>query len=78
MAKLTKKTISHTATLTFWSAIKKITGVANNINDDCSIEAMTVWQSVSQRAHYQDPETEAAKWNSAIIIFIIYICALKM
>ncbi len=24
---------------------------------------------------YQDPETEAAKWNSAIIHFIIYTCA---
>ncbi len=32
---------------------------------------MLVWQW----AQYQDPETEAAKWNSAIIHFIIYTCA---
>ncbi len=31
--------------------------------------------TVSQHAQYQDPETEAAKWNSAIIDFIIYTCA---
>ncbi len=30
---------------------------------------------VSQQELYQDPETEAAKWNSAIIDFIIYACA---
>ncbi len=31
--------------------------------------------TVSQHEQYQDPETEAAKWNSAIIHFIIYTCA---
>ncbi len=31
--------------------------------------------TASQHAQYQDPETEAAKWNSAIIHFIIYTCA---
>ena len=31
--------------------------------------------TVSQRAQYQDPETEATKWNSAVINFIIYTCA---
>ncbi len=30
--------------------------------------------TVSQRAH-QDPETQAAKWNSAIVNFIIYTSA---
>ncbi len=25
-------------------------------------------------SHYQDPETEAAEWNSAVINFIIYTC----
>lgn len=29
----------------------------------------------SQHAQYQDSETEAAIWNSAIISFIIYTCA---
>lgn len=29
----------------------------------------------SQHAQYQNPETEAAKWHSAIINFIIYTCA---
>ncbi len=29
----------------------------------------------SQHEQYQDPETEAAKWNSAVIDFIIYSCA---
>ncbi len=32
--------------------------------------------TVSLRAHYQDPETEAATWNSAVIHFIIYTCAI--
>ena len=31
--------------------------------------------TVSQHTQYQDPETEAAKWNSAIVSFIIYTCA---
>ncbi len=31
--------------------------------------------TVSRHAQYQDPETEAAKWNSAISDFIIYACA---
>ncbi len=31
--------------------------------------------SISQHAQHKDPDTEAAKWNSAIINFIIYICA---
>ncbi len=31
--------------------------------------------TVSQYARYKDPETEAAKWNSAVIHFIIYTCA---
>ncbi len=35
---------------------------------------MTIW-SVRQHPQYQDPKTEAAKWNSAIIHFIIYTCA---
>ncbi len=30
--------------------------------------------TVSQHAQHQDPETEAAKWNSAVIHFIIYTC----
>ncbi len=30
--------------------------------------------TVSQHAQYQDPDTEAAKWNSAIINLIIYTC----
>ena len=30
--------------------------------------------TVSQQAQHQDPETEAAERNSAIIRFIIYIC----
>ncbi len=30
--------------------------------------------TVGQHARYQDPETEAAKWNPAIINFIIYLC----
>ncbi len=29
---------------------------------------------MSQREQHQAPETEAAKWNSAIISFIIYTC----
>lgn len=28
--------------------------------------------TVSQHAQYQDPQTEAAKWNSLINNFIIY------
>ena len=32
--------------------------------------------TVSQHAQYQDPETEAAKWNSAIIHLIIYMLLL--
>ncbi len=31
--------------------------------------------TVSQRAQYQDPEAKAVKWNSAMINFIIHICA---
>ncbi len=31
--------------------------------------------TVSRQAQHQDPETEAAKWNSVIINFIIYTCA---
>ncbi len=31
--------------------------------------------TASQHAQHQDPETEAAKWNSAIINLIIYTCA---
>lgn len=31
--------------------------------------------AVSQHAQYQDSETEAAKWNSAISRFIYYISA---
>ncbi len=31
--------------------------------------------TVSQHAQYQDPETEAAKWNSAIINYIMCACA---
>ena len=31
--------------------------------------------TVSCHAQYQDPENEAAKWNSAVINYIIYICA---
>ncbi len=31
--------------------------------------------TVSQHEQYQDPETEAAKWNSVIINFIIHTCA---
>ncbi len=31
--------------------------------------------TVSQHAQYQDIDAEAAKWNSAIIHFIIYTCA---
>ncbi len=30
--------------------------------------------TVSQHAQYQDPETEAAEWNSAIIHFTIWTC----
>lgn len=30
--------------------------------------------TVSQHAQHQDPETEAAKWNSAIVHFITYTC----
>ncbi len=33
------------------------------------------YSSVSQHEQHQDPETEAAKWNSAFIHFIIYTCA---
>lgn len=29
---------------------------------------------MSQHATRQDPETEAARWDSAIVHFIIYIC----
>ena len=29
---------------------------------------------VSQHVQYKDPETEVAKWNTAIINFIIYTC----
>lgn len=29
--------------------------------------------SLSQRVQYQDPETAAAEWNSAIIHLVIYI-----
>ncbi len=32
--------------------------------------------AMRQHAQYRDPETEAAKWNSAFISFIIYTCAL--
>ncbi len=35
-----------------------------------SIQVMTA----SQHEQYKDPETEAAKWNSAIIHFVIYTC----
>ncbi len=31
---------------------------------------------VRQQARHQDPETEAAKWNSTIFNFVIYTCAL--
>ncbi len=31
--------------------------------------------TVSHYEQYQDPETEAAKWKSAIIYHIIYTCA---
>ncbi len=31
--------------------------------------------TVSKHVQYQNPETEAAKWNAAIIHFIIYTCA---
>lgn len=30
---------------------------------------------VSQHEQYHDPETEAVKWNSAVIQFIIITCA---
>lgn len=31
--------------------------------------------TLSQNEQYQDPETDTAKWNSAIIHCIIYTCA---
>ena len=33
--------------------------------------------TVRQDEQYQDPQTEAAKWNSAIVGFMIYTCSLK-
>ncbi len=30
--------------------------------------------TVSEHEQYQDPETEAAKWNSAMFRFVIYTC----
>lgn len=41
-------------------------GVTKNINDDCV--------TASKLSQYQDPETQAAKWNSAIINCIVYTC----
>lgn len=32
--------------------------------------------TVSQHGQYQDPETETAKWNPAIIHFVIYTSVL--
>lgn len=35
---------------------------------------MAQFYTVSQHAQCQEPETEAAKWNSAIVDFITYTC----
>ncbi len=43
---------------------RKSAGVTNNINDDSVLFSVPL-----------NPETEAAKWNSAIINFISYTCA---
>ncbi len=55
----------------------KSTGVTHNINDvsDPSVPVSYDSVTVSQHAQYQDPGTEAAEWNSAIINLIIYTCA---
>ncbi len=50
----------------------------NDINDDSVLFSVPVSPdsvTVSQHEQYQNPETEAAKWNSAITHFIIYTCA---
>ncbi len=40
-----------------------------------SVTVSHVRETVSQHAQYQDPETEAAKGNVAIINFITHTCA---
>ncbi len=52
---------------------RKSRGVTNNINSGSALFKCPV--TVNQHERYQDPETEATKWNSAIINFIIYISA---
>lgn len=57
---------------------RKSTGASDNINDPfySSVPLNHVSMSVSRHVHYEDPEAEAAKWNSTYVTFIIYICAL--
>lgn len=45
-------------------------GKAHGVNNINNINYSGV--SVSSDKHYQEPETEAAKWNSAIINFITF------
>ncbi len=60
--------------LTFRS--RKSTSVANNIDEGSVFSKCPSKPRVRQHAQYQNVETEAAKWNSAIIKFIIHICSL--
>lgn len=42
------------------------------------VPVMNYIVTVNQHAQPQEPDTEAAKGNSAIIIFIVYTCAFSV
>ena len=54
---------------------KKSTGVNNRVNDGSDLFKCVSKPHRCESERLQGPETEAAKWNSAIINFIIYTCA---
>lgn len=58
----------------FTGLFPRSTGVTNNINN-VSVLFKRPSVTASQHAQYQDPETEAAEWNWAIIHFTIDTCA---
>lgn len=44
----------------------------------CTIQVPKENLTVSQHAHYQDRETEGAKWKLALINFMIFSCIVKL
>lgn len=56
-----------------WEPRKLLSTCMNNFHMSANLEHLDT--SICQYAQYQHPETEAAKWDTVIIRFIIYTCA---